>query len=268
MPYSTLKRTCIRCYMNGSSTLSRQEKPQRRWLRYSIIGLLTILIIGAMAFTVWAYTGGNPMPEAIDAMESNDDVTVTHDDLITFIPTDATPTSGFIFYPGGRVDARAYAPMAQAIAAEGHIVAIVPMPLRLAFFGIERGNRARERFPKITSWAVGGHSLGGVAAAIYVERNLDIDGLALWASFPNSSLAEQSELAVVSIYGTNDGLMSISDIDERRPLLPLQTEYVPIAGGNHAQFGWYGPQSGDNVAAITREEQMQQVVAATLQILQ
>jgi hypothetical protein len=29
---------------------------------------------------------------------------------------------------------------------------------------------------------------------------------------------------------------------------------VSIEGGNHAQFGWYGPQEGDNPATISREE--------------
>lgn len=37
---------------------------------------------------------------------------------------------------------------------------------------------------------------------------------------------------------------------------------VEIEGGNHAQFGNYGPQKGDAPAQITAEEQQRQTVAA------
>jgi hypothetical protein len=57
-------------------------------------------------------------------------------------------------------------------------------------------------------------------------------------------------------------------IDASRSLLPPDTQWTAIEGGNHAQFGWYGPQPGDNQATITREEQQAQIVAATLQLLQ
>jgi hypothetical protein len=42
---------------------------------------------------------------------------------------------------------------------------------------------------------------------------------------------------------------------------------VAVQGGNHAQFGWYGPQDGDNAPAISREAQQGQVVEATLALL-
>jgi hypothetical protein len=42
---------------------------------------------------------------------------------------------------------------------------------------------------------------------------------------------------------------------------------VPIKGGNHAQFGWYGAQEGDNPATISREEQQAQILTATLALL-
>ena len=53
-----------------------------------------------------------------------------------------------------------------------------------------------------------------------------------------------------------------------QPLLPAATVWVPIEGGNHAQFGWYGPQSDADVATISREEQQAQIIAATLALLE
>jgi hypothetical protein len=40
-----------------------------------------------------------------------------------------------------------------------------------------------------------------------------------------------------------------------------------IEGGNHAQFGSYGPQEGDKPATISPEEQWEQVAAATVEFL-
>jgi hypothetical protein len=42
---------------------------------------------------------------------------------------------------------------------------------------------------------------------------------------------------------------------------------VAIDGGNHAQFGWYGPQGRDHPAIISRAAQQEQIVAATLDLL-
>jgi hypothetical protein len=51
-------------------------------------------------------------------------------------------------------------------------------------------------------------------------------------------------------------------------MLPPTAMYVEIAGGNHAQFGYYGDQSGDNPATITREVQQIQTLNATVELLQ
>ena len=69
------------------------------------------------------------------------------------------------------------------------------------------------------------------------------------------------------IFGTRDGLATGDKISAWVPLLPPDTRFVAIEGGNHAQFGWYGKQSGDNEATITREAQQAQTVAATLALL-
>ena len=61
--------------------------------------------------------------------------------------------------------------------------------------------------------------------------------------------------------------MEPKTIDEKKSLMPNNTEYVMIEGGNHSQFGYYGLQSGDNVAKITREEQQSIVILHTVDFL-
>lgn len=224
----------------------------------------------ALGFVGWALLGPQPMPEALIALQSDPQVTVQQSSWIVFQPAATTPTTGLIIYPGGRVDERAYAPAAHALAAQGYLVVLVPMPLNFAIFAPDRASQVIAAFPAIQHWAIGGHSLGGAMAAQFAYEHSDqIDGLVLWASYPPGvgSLADRP-LAVASIFGTRDGVATLEDIEEARPLLPPDTTWVAIEGGNHAQFGWYGPQSGDLQATISRAEQQAQTVAATLAVLQ
>jgi pimeloyl-ACP methyl ester carboxylesterase len=209
------------------------------------------------------------MAEALAALESDSLVQVTTDRWLAFKPAHEEPTAGLILYPGGRVDPRSYSPAARAVAQEGYLVVIVPMPLNLAVFASDAAADVIAAHPDISHWAIGGHSLGGAMAARFAYGNpAGVQGLALWAAYPDSSNdLSHRDLAVTSIYGTLDGLATREKIAASRPLLPPTTEWVAITGGNHAQFGWYGPQSGDNPATIGREEQQRRVIEATLELL-
>jgi pimeloyl-ACP methyl ester carboxylesterase len=167
------------------------------------------------------------------------------------------------------VDPRSYAPAARTIAQEGYLVVIVPMPLNLAVFASDAAAEVIMAYPEVSHWAIGGHSLGGAMAARFAYSHPDdVQGLVLWAAYPDGSNdLSGRRLPVSSIYGTLDGLATPEKIAASHALLPMTAEWVAIEGGNHAQFGWYGPQSGDNPATISREGQQRQVVAATLELL-
>ena len=53
-----------------------------------------------------------------------------------------------------------------------------------------------------------------------------------------------------------------------RVLMAFATTWVEIEGGNHAQFGDYGVQKKDLAATITAAEQWEQVIAATLELME
>ena len=225
--------------------------------------LLGILLMG---FILWANAAMGPAPEALAALRSDEHVEVQVEDFIVFQPVKRNLTTAFVFYPGGRVDYRAYAAPLHKIAAEGYLVILLPVRLNLAIFDIDAADRAIAAFPEIRHWVVGGHSLGGVTAALYAERNQDLDGLVFWASYPANDSLKESSIKVLSIYGTLD-ISDTTRFDESRLNLPNDTEYAVIDGGNHAQFGDYGFQPGDNEATITRLEQQKQVVNATVKFL-
>ena len=234
-----------------------------------LIFALVVVVVIFSGFIVWSETPPAPMPESYDALQSTENVIVLQRQWLIFEPKSTNFTTGFIFYPGGRVNYVSYAPYAHAIADDGYLVVVVRMPLNLAVFGANIASDIIAAYPNITLWAIGGHSLGGSMAAQYARDNPDkIAGLVLWASYPASGTdLSGQDLAVLTIRGSNDGLVSSSQIDDSLKQLPHNTVYVELSGGNHAQFGWYGEQTGDNPASISREQQQSQTVESTVSLL-
>jgi hypothetical protein len=234
-----------------------------------IWALILVLVIAFIGFSVWAYTPLGPMPQALAAMQSSAGVQVENDNWLVFQPKNGNIDTGLIIYPGGRVDPRSYAPAAHALAEDGYLVIIPPMPYNLAVFGWQKAKQVINNYPTITNWAISGHSLGGTMAAKYALSDPgQIDGMILWAAYPSSSDSlSASPLESMSIYGTHDGLISVQEIDDSRQLMPETTSWVRIDGGNHSQFGWYGDQPGDNPASISREMQQQIIIDSTKDIL-
>jgi hypothetical protein len=242
----------------------------RKTTRLILLALVLILAAATTGFTAWGETPAQPMPEALAALAPGAGLSVTPGQWLVFKPSDSQPSTGFIFYPGGRVDYRAYAPAARQIAARGYLVIIVRMPLNLAVLDSNAAERVMAAYPAVQHWVIGGHSLGGAMAANFANTHPGaVQGLALWAAYPASGDdLSHSGLRVVSISGSRDGLATREKIEASRQLLPADTTWISITGGNHAQFGWYGDQAGDNPASISRSAQQDQIVAATLALLE
>jgi len=235
-----------------------------------IVALILVLVVAG--FAIWASARMPAMPEALAAMKADAEVTVETSlkGWLVYKSAKVEPSTGLVLYPGARVDPRAYAPAARALAAKGNLVVIVPMPLNLAFLDADRAAQVVGTYPSTRHWAVGGHSLGGAMAARVAKLHPDkVKGLVLWAAYPDDGDdLSASNLSVVSIYGTRDGLATRDKIEASKRLLPPNTRWVAIEGGNHAQFGWYGDQSGDGTATLSRAEEQDKIVNATDEIVQ
>lgn len=223
----------------------------------SAVIVILFLLFGISAFLYPSYS---PMEDVDAALQSDDEITVSMEDWISFTPTNAS--SGLIFYPGGKVPAEAYAPLAREIAKLGVMVILVPMPADLAFFGKNRAADVMEAHTSITTWMLGGHSIGGSTALSYYTSNTDLFSvLVLLATIPSKDISDHT-IPCISIYGTLDGVLGWLDFPSSVNKLPINTTMVAISGGNHANFGNYGDQPFDNPSTITRQEQQNQTIAA------
>ena len=223
------------------------------------LAVLFVFGIGGYAYVSDYYHADETALEAM-AYQTDSVQTEQDGDLIWFVPED--PTAGLIFYPGGKVEYTAYAPLMRACAENRILCALVRMPGNLAVLDANAADGLQQKHPEITTWYIAGHSLGGAMAAGYAAAHeKDFDGLILLAAYSTKNLS-QTTLRVLSVYGSEDGVMNRESYEKNRSNLPTDTTEVVLDGGCHAQFGSYGAQEGDGIPTISGEEQIRQTAEA------
>lgn len=246
--------------------MSSTKRPRTIW-RIIILGVFGLVLVAGVYGYRYVSSAADPGEAALSAMASP---TVSQSDgIISFTPTGPTRDVGIIFYQGGLVETPAYAPLAQALAENGYPVFMPEMLFNLAVLQPNRAQAIIAANPDIERWVIGGHSLGGAMATSFALANPDtIEALFFYGSYPSESF-DMSELSlpVLSVYGSQDGVATVEEIFERPDLYSATVQFVEIEGGNHAQFGDYGPQDGDLVATISAEQQLDDTVAATVTFL-
>ena len=246
---------------NKSKSTSR-----KRW----ILLVLAVILAGLLIWGIsWATYARPPLPEAQAALISDEFVAVTEEPWLTFTPTGEIQ-AGLIFYPGGRIDPRGYSNLLRSIAEQGYLVVVPSMPINMAIFNSSAADEIITHYPGIEVWAIAGHSVGGTSAAIYTAKNPEkIDGLVIWASYPaNSSDLSEMDLPVYLIYGELDEGVDRLAIEEKKVLLPPDTVYLEITGGDHHQFGTYLTEPGDDRSTTSRTDQQAIIIQGTLDLLE
>ncbi len=233
--------------------------------------ILIVLLGGALLLFLNQEAPANSIN--FEAMESDALVRVSENkDVIIFEPTTMKSHKALVYYQGANVAPESFAYAARKIAEAGIHVFLVKMPFSLAIFDIGAAYSYPEQYPEIESWALGGFSLGGSSASFALaNKESRYEALVLYASYTDEkhSLKDKA-LKVLSISGSNDGLATPQDIEKSKTLLPADTTYLVIPGGNHTQFALYGNgkiQKGDNKASLSAMEQQRIVIDATVNFL-
>lgn len=249
--------------------------PPSRLPSILLVGLLCLLGLGLS----WYF---RPMPDnaSVESLSSTAAYEVRDEALgIAYLPrrdpaaeAGAAPAPGraLVFYPGARVPPEAYAWIGVGLAAAGHPVYLVRFPFNFAIFAPGRAAEVERLHPEFAGAYLGGHSLGGAMAASYAGSHPGSTAglllLAAWA--PESARLGSASLPVLLLSGSEDGLATEAKIAKALPYLPGGTRRVVIQGGNHAQFGEYGPQPGDGQARIEGERQRALALEAMLAFLE
>ncbi|UTR06935.1 alpha/beta hydrolase [Alkalihalobacillus sp. LMS6] len=228
----------------------------KKWMKRILLLLSSIILLLIIAFFTWTqFTYDRTDIQGIQLSEP----LPIEDDWIVYTAEDAEV--GIVLYPGAKVEPDAYAYAAQELSKQGITVAVPSVTLNLSILDRSKANEIIDQDPDL-DWYIGGHSMGGAAAAMYADEHLDeISGLILLGAYAASNDdLYQSSLPVLSLFGSEDGLSTPEKIEDTRENLPPTTDYIEIEGGNHAYFGVYGEQSGDGDADITVVEQQEMLI--------
>lgn len=234
---------------------------KRKWLAFILISLFLLTAVFASYVNDYYHS-----EESVQQyFEENDSITIEEIEHGLFIDGQGTDNA-FIFYPGAKVEYTAYIPLLYQLAENGTDVFLVKMPCNLAFLSKNRADDILKNY-HYSHWFIGGHSLGGAMASTYASEHLkELDGLALLAAYPTSSL-KSDDFTVVSIYGSEDGILNMNKLKEGIEFMPSDYTEICISGGNHAQFGNYGFQEKDGTAHMSREKQQEQTVEAITEMI-
>ncbi|RGE65324.1 alpha/beta hydrolase [Anaerotruncus colihominis] len=225
-------------------------KPRRKTWKIALGSLLATLVLAAGGFFWYVSDYYRAEGVAMEVLSAGDHLEV-RDDLTILTPSHPTDTA-IIFYPGAKVEGGAYLPLLDRLRQTGLTCILVEMPFHLAIFDVNAAEDVMAQFPDIRHWYLAGHSMGGAMASQFAAVHLDeVEGLILLGAYLYGDYPVERTLTV---YGSLN--QSVED------KINYTENVVEIQGGNHAQFGNYGPQKGDLPAAISAEEQQEQTADA------
>lgn len=229
-----------------------KTNPMSRRKKWLIAGEIVLLILTILAGAFFWYVSDYYRAEAVALAVMGQDSGISQQDGLTILSPSYPTDTAIIFYPGAKVEAEAYLPLLDQIRQTGVTCMLVHMPFRMAIFEADAAEEVTARFPEIQHWYIAGHSMGGAMASKFASDHPDlVDGFILMGAYIYGDYPEENTL---TIYGSlNQSVEDHIDYTEN---------IVEIQGGNHAQFGNYGPQKGDPPATISAEEQQRQTVEA------
>ena len=233
-----------------------------------ILTTIGVILTGLiLAFFIYVNRYYHTEALSMKFLETDSTISLTYEkDYLVLAPKENALDTGLIFYPGGKVEYTAYAPMLSKLTKAGYVCIIPKMPFNLAVFDQDAATPIMEDFPEIKHWYLGGHSLGGAMAASYASKHSEtLEGLILLGAYSTKDLS-QLPLKVLSIYGSEDKVLNKANYDKGKAFLPDDFTELCLKGGNHAYYGEYGQQAGDGKATITSEEQQQLTAAAILEL--
>jgi hypothetical protein len=235
----------------------------KRILIRSLLGIVLIFIVLLFGLSIYASTAYTALEEMTDQIELLDtDSVEIYEDYNEISYTVENPKKNIIFIPGGLVTPDSYSYLAISLALEGYNVTIVKSVFYLAILS---PNRAVQFIDSELDNVIIGHSLGGVVASMVASKEEAISSVILLGSYPIRDISSKDTLFIEAEFDLG---MDPEAFDESLQYVNDQNTIISIDGGNHAQFGWYGPQKGDGEAIISTIVQQDLVIQYILDFIE
>ncbi|WP_175638417.1 alpha/beta fold hydrolase [Metabacillus schmidteae] len=234
----------------------------KRKITYILLGITLLLVVLFLGFFTWSQQTYKPSSELYTLIDESE---IQYEDDWIIFNQHSTTKLGIVLYPGAKVEPEAYSYYGQQLAEKGYLVAIPNVRFNFALLDSSKATKIIESYPSVEKWIIGGHSLGGVAAAKFAyDHPKKVDGVFLLGSYTSEGNDFSKTMTpILSLYAEKDGLTTVGKINETKELLSRNATIHEIKGGNHAQFGVYGFQKGDNEAAISVKKQQDEMVSVT-----
>ena len=232
-------------------------------LKRVILVIVLVFALLTVGLAIYSSTSYKSLPEMDIAIDALDLTSVTYTEGRTSIKYEVTdPKMNIIFIPGGLVEPDSYKYLAAGLALDGYNVTIVKVLFNLA---ILTPNSASRFIDKNLDNVIIGHSLGGVVASMVASNHSEITKIVMMGSYPIKNIDDKASLFITA---EHDDAMDQEKFDDSLKYVNAENIIFNIDGGNHAQFGWYGPQKGDGTAEMTTLEQQNIVIQQILQFLE
>lgn len=224
--------------------------------------LTSIFLLLVLVLAIYASNPYQPLADMDEAIEALDTDAIATNEGINYISyTVDNPIKNIVFIPGGLVNPHSYDYLAVQLARSGYNVTIFKPFFDLA---ILTPNLASKYLSDELDNIIIGHSLGGVVASMIAAKEESISTVILMGSYPIQDISNKHTLIITAEF---DIAMDQEAFDQSLQNVNSDTEVVDISGGNHAQFGWYGPQKGDGEATISTLQQQSIILGAILDFI-
>ncbi len=235
-----------------------------KWLLIAAIVLAGVFAIVFHVYTGRYYKADNETIVSIESKLEQEVHAYSDENGTVFLPEGQDYKAVIVFYPGGKVEYTAYSGLMYKLADKGYVCLLPKMPKNLAFLRtnagevITKGHEAESAEVKDLDWYLAGHSLGGVAASLFLEETSDnYAGLILCASYPDADFSDK-DIRLLSIIGSEDGVINQEAYESAKSYWPEDSKECIIEGGIHSYFGCYGIQKKDGEPSVSNEEQIEE----------
>ena len=245
------------------------EKIKHKIVKNVMIITAIILVSLVVGFFLWLGNYYQTTEYASHYMLSNKLVDVRKtDDVLEFIPKSNNKNIGIVIYPSQKIKPMSYSRLSNIMAQYGYSVFIPRLRFNCSFLSKGLATDIINKNRDIRQWYLIGHSSSGEVALKEAANEKRIQGVIFLGTYPTGDDLKLINKPALSIWGTKDGLLDLSNFNEYKNNMPQNAHYYEIVGGNNSDFADIKMIPGDNKAIIKPEKQQKETLQQIISFIE